>query len=95
MLVDKPGIGSYLKRGLLDLGKSSGELLGCGSDFPQHDDGVIGAVDGEFSHFFDFQSQLLDGAAAFCQFFLGSHALHGQHCAANLDIRGRQFQQDV
>ena len=37
-----------LKRCLLDFCKPSGELLGGGRHLPQHDDGVIGAVDGEF-----------------------------------------------
>ena len=37
-----------LKRCLLDFGESSGELLGGGCDFAQDNDGVIGAVNGEF-----------------------------------------------
>ena len=56
---------------------------------------VGGAVDGVFLHFFQLKTQLFDGIAALCQLFLGSHTLHGQHRAANLNIRGCQFQQDV
>ena len=42
----------YLLQGrLFDLGKPAGELLGGGSHFAQYDDGMIGAVDGEFLYF--------------------------------------------
>jgi len=53
-----------LQRGLFDFCKSSWELFGRGSDFPQNQNRVGGAVDGEFPDGFQFEAELFDGILA-------------------------------
>ena len=56
---------------------------------------MASAVNGEFAHFLQLQSQLFDSPGTLGKLFLRGGTLHGQHRTAHLHIGSRQFQQDV